>query len=84
MQDLKKRRQKELNELTALTGTNLNNWQEDASAKNDEETEKEAQYATIMKEKNDELPAKKLPTGYILLSLGIVGVAGFLRWKNVV
>ena len=84
LQDLKKRRQKELNELTALTGTNLNNWQEDASFKNDEETEKEAQYATIMKEKNNELPTKKLPTGYIILSLGIVGVAGFLKWRNVV
>ena len=84
LQDLKKRRQKELNELTALTGTNLNNWQEDASAKNDEETEKDAQYATILKEKNDELPAKKIPIGLIFLSLGILGAAGFLKWRNVV
>ena len=52
MQDLKKRRQLELLTLTALTGTNLHNWQEDAAAKNDEEKEAEAQYATIIKNTN--------------------------------
>ena len=38
LQDLKARRKKELSELTALTGTNINNWQDEATAKNDEET----------------------------------------------
>jgi hypothetical protein len=84
LQDLKQRRQKELLTLTALTGKNLNNWQEDASAKNDEAKDVEAQYATILKQTNDEAPTKKMPSGYLFLSLGIVGVAGFLKWKNIV
>jgi hypothetical protein len=84
LQDLKKRRQKELQELTALTGTDLNNWQQDASAKNDEAKDTDAQYATILQQANNETPTKKMPSGYLFLSIGIVGLAGFLKWKHIV
>jgi hypothetical protein len=84
LEDLKKRRQKELIQLTALTGTNLNNWQEDITLQNDEANDADAQYASIIRQIDKETPAEKVPSGYLIISLGIVGVAGFLKWRNIV
>ena len=83
LQDLKARRKKELRELTVLTGTNINNWQDDATAKNDEETVAEAQYATLLPLVEHETE-KRGPAGLILFSAVILGSAGFLRWKGFV
>ncbi len=83
--DLKQRRKKELRELTALTGTNINNWQDDATAKNDEETVAAAQYATLLPEvKNETESGKSLPAGLIAISALVLGGAGFMKWKGVV
>ncbi len=85
LQDLKQRRKKELNELTALTGTNINNWQDDASAKNDEELVAEAQYATLIPEvKSNEQKEKNIPMGFILFGVALVASAGFIKWKGLV
>jgi hypothetical protein len=85
VQDLKQRRKKELMELTALTGTNINNWQEDALAKNDEEDVAAAQYETLLPQvKSDMDKEKSLPGGMILLSAVLLGGAGFMRWKGFV
>jgi hypothetical protein len=85
LQDLKQRRKKELLELTALTGTNINNWQEDALAKNDEEDVTAAQYETLLPQvKNETDSQKTLPGGMILLSAVLLGGAGFMRWKGFV
>jgi hypothetical protein len=85
LQDLKQRRKKELNELTALTGTNINNWQDDAAAKNDEEDVTEAQYATLIPEVNsDEQKEKKIPTGFIVFGVAILASASLIKWKGVV
>ncbi len=85
LQDLKQRRKKELVELTALTGTNINNWQEDATAKNDELPNKEAQYATLLPIVKEDMDNKKtMPAGIILLSVVILGGAGFMKWKGLV
>lgn len=84
LQDLKARRKKELRELTALTGTNLNNWQDDASAANDEEDVAAAQYATLIKEVETEGNSNNGPAGLVLLSALLLGSAGFLKWKGVV
>ena len=85
LQNLKQRRKKELMELTALTGTNINTWQDDAAAVNDEEDVAAAQYETIIpeikKEMNDE---KNLPGNYILLTAVILGGAGLIKWKDIV
>ncbi len=83
LQDLKTRRKKELRELTVLTGTNINNWQDDATAKNDEETIAEAQYATLLPQIKNETE-KRGPAGLILFSALILGSAGFLKWKGFV
>ncbi len=84
LQDLRQRRKKELNELTALTGTDINNWQEDAAAKNDEENLPSAQYATLLPEiKNETEKEKNMPAGFILLGLAIAGSAGLMRWKGI-
>ena len=83
--DLKKRRKNELLELTTLTGRNIDNWQDDATAKNDEEDVAEAQYASILPEVKEEMQKKdRSPSGIIWMSLFVLGGAGFLRWKGVV
>ncbi len=85
LQDLKQRRKKELVQLTALTGTNINNWQDDAAAVNDEEDVAEVQYQTLLPEvKNDMDREKSLPGAMILLSAVLLGGAGFMRWKGLV
>jgi hypothetical protein len=85
LQDLKQKRKKELLTLTALTGSNLNNWQDDATAKNDEATNPEAQYATLLPQvKSETDQGKTLPAGFILLSVALIGGAGIMRWKGIV
>ena len=72
-------------QLTALTGTNINNWQDDAAAVNDEEDVAEVQYQTLLPEvKNDMDREKSLPGAMILLSAVLLGGAGFMRWKGFV
>jgi hypothetical protein len=85
LQDLKQRRKKELATLTALTGTDINNWQDDATAKNDEETNAEMQYATLLPQVKSETDNQKsLPAGMIIVSAVLLGGAGFMRWKGMV
>jgi hypothetical protein len=83
LQDLKARRKKELRELTALTGTNINNWQDDATAGNDEQTVAAVQYALLLTEVNNE-NEKHGPEGLMVLSALLLGSAGFLKWKGFV
>ncbi|MEI7736732.1 MAG: DUF2330 domain-containing protein [Ferruginibacter sp.] len=83
LQDLKKRRKQELEELMVLTGTNINNWQEDASAKNDEETVADAQYASLLPIVDTENNTSGR-TGLLVFSALLLGSAGFLKWKGFV
>ena len=83
LQDLKQRRKKELQELTRLTGTDINNWQEDAMAKNDETENTDVQYATLIPVYKQDMENKSAaPTGIILLSITVLGAAGVMRWKG--
>ncbi len=85
LQDLKQRRKKELVELTALTGTNIYNWQDDATAKNDEETNVSAQYATLLPEVKEELENKGgMPVGIVLFGAAMLGCAALMRWKGII
>jgi hypothetical protein len=85
LQDLKQRRKKELVQLTALTGTDINNWQEEAIAKNDEETNVSAQYATLLPQVKDEMENKNgVPAGIIFFGIAMLGGAGLMRWKGVI
>jgi hypothetical protein len=85
LQDLRQRRKKELVELTALTGTNINNWQEEAMAKNDEETNADAQYATLLPQVKKEIENKEtMPAGIILFGVAMLGGAGLMRWKGMI
>ncbi len=85
LKDLRERRKKELRELTILTGTNLNNWQEEATAKNEQETNVSVQYATLLPQVKDEMENKKtIPAGMILFGAAILGGAGLLRWKGLI
>ncbi len=86
LQDLKQRRKRELFELTALTGTNINNWQDEATAKNEAETNvAEAQYATLLPQVKDEMENKDAaPAGIILFGIAMLGGAGLMRWKGII
>jgi hypothetical protein len=85
LQELRLRRKKELRELTALTGTNINNWQENATAKNDEEENVSAQYATLLPEVRKEMESRQnSPTGILLFGAAMLGGAGLLRWKGMI
>jgi hypothetical protein len=84
LQDLKSRRKEELKQLEFITGTNMNNWQEDMQAQKDETDAKEVQYASIINESNNEVPNKGNPTGFILFSIGLVSLGGYLKWKQLV
>ena len=85
LQDLRQRRKKELIELATLTGTNINNWQEEATAKNDEETNVSAQYATLLPQVKSEIENKEaMPGGIILFGIAMLGGAGLMRWKGMI
>jgi len=86
IQDLKKRRKNELMELTALTGRNIDTWQDDAAAANDEEDVAEAQYASLLPQVKAQMENEtgNSPAGILLIGALMIGSAGFLRWKGVV
>ena len=85
LQELKQRRKKELWQLTALTGTTISNWQEDAMAKYDEETHVPAQYATLLPQVKEEMANRGgMPVGIVLFGAAIIGAAGLMRWKGII
>lgn len=85
LNDLKQRRKRELVELTTLTGTNINNWQEDAMAKNDEEKNVSAQYATLLPQvKADMENREQAPLGILLVGAALIGAAALARWKGMI
>lgn len=85
LQDLRQRRKKELQELTALTGTNINNWQDEAIAKNEEVTNVSVQYATLLPQVKEDMENKEtMPAGILLFGVAMVGGAGLMRWKGLI
>ena len=83
IRDLKTRRKNELVELTALTGRNMDTWQDDATVANDEEQVKDAQYASLMPQVKEEMEKRPdYPVGLVLMSMVVLGSAGLLRWKG--
>lgn len=86
LQELRKRRKNELFELTRLTGKNIDNWQDEASAANDEEDMAAAQYQNILPEVREEAGRQNSnsPAGLLIASALLIGGAGLLRWKGIV
>jgi hypothetical protein len=85
LQDLKKRRKAELATLSSLTGKDMDNWQEMASAKNDEEDMPEAQYASLLQQaKQEQNEDSRSAKGLVLLAITMIGSAGFMRWKGLI
>ncbi|MEO5889208.1 MAG: DUF2330 domain-containing protein [Ferruginibacter sp.] len=85
LQDLKKRRKNELQELTVLTGRNIDNWREDIAVKEEEESNAAVQYVNLVPEfKQDMEKENRSPIGIILVSIVLLGSAGILRWKGLV
>lgn len=71
--------------LTALTGTNINNWQDEATAKNDEEKNISAQYATLLPQVKAEMENKEtMPIGIVLFGAAMLGGAVLMRWKGII
>ena len=85
LKDLKLRRKKELVELAGLTGTTLDNWQQDLSASKEEGLEQEAQYASLVPAAESDMNNRKeLPGQLALASAVLMGAVGFFRWKRMI
>lgn len=84
LQDLKQRRKSELKELTALTGRDINTWQDDVAASNEEIKDNEAEYASIIKETKEDDHNSNNTTGIVLFSMTVLGAAGMMRWKGMI
>lgn len=81
LQELKQRRRAELNELTALTGKDIESWQDVAA--NDEEDVKEARYATMIDQVKDERQSgNRSLAGFIFLGAALLGTGIFVRSKH--
>ncbi len=85
LEDLRKRRRQELNELTALTGKDLNNWEDVAVQNKEAGVDNTAQYAIILP---DELK-KKADRAESSAPLAVIGLlalcsAGLLKWKGMI
>jgi hypothetical protein len=85
LQDLKKRRKAELDELTSLTGKDIDNWQDMAGAKQDEEDITAVQYATLIEQRKEEKQAgNRSFAGFILLGAAMLGSTIFMRSKGII
>lgn len=83
LKDLKARRKAELNELTALTGKDIETWQE--VAVNDEEDVKELQYTAMIDEAKEERQSgNRSFAGFILLGAAMLGTGVFMRSKGII
>jgi len=85
LQDLKKRRRGELNELTALTGKDIETWQDMAEVKNDGENVKDAAYASLIDQSKEERQSgNRSIAGFVLLGAAVLGTGAFMRSKGIV
>jgi len=85
LQDLKKRRRGELNELTALTGKDIETWQNMAEVKNDGENVKDAAYASLIDQSKEERQSgNRSIAGFVLLGAAVLGTGAFMRSKGIV
>jgi hypothetical protein len=84
LQDLKNRRKEELKQLEFITGTNINNWQNDMQAQKEETDAPDVQYSAILNENKKEIPSKGNPTGLIVLVVSLVSIGGYLKWRQIV
>lgn len=85
LQDLKKRRRGELNELTTLTGKDIETWQDMANVKNDEENVKDAAYASLIDQSKEERQSgNRSIAGFVLLGAAVLGTGAFMRSKGIV
>ena len=83
--ELRKRRKMELMQLNALTGRNLDNWEEIAVANEDKETTPELQYASLIPEvKAESSRSGNGPAEILLIGALLLGTASVLRWKGMV
>jgi hypothetical protein len=85
LQELKQRRRNELKELTALTGKDISNWQDDVAAGDDEIIDKEVAYATLLKESKENISgSENFSTGLLVLGMAAIGGASLMKWRGVI
>lgn len=85
LQELKQRRKNELKELTALTGKNINTWQDDVANSDEEITDQEVVYSTLLKEsKENNSGSENTTTGLLVLGMAAIGGAGLMKWKGMI
>ena len=84
LKELNTRRKDELKELTALTGKNMDNWQQDMVSSPEEEKVNGADYVQLSPEVKKEGQERPLPAAMITVVVVLLGGAGLLRWKGLV
>jgi hypothetical protein len=85
LQDLRQRRRNELKELTALTGKDINSWQDDVSESDEEINDNEVVYSSLIKDATENKTGNDHSnTGIILFGVAALGGVGLMRWKGVI
>ena len=84
VEDLKRRRKKELNELTMLTGKNIDNWQFVAAENKEANVDTAAQYASILPAMHQDEKNKQASTPLVALGLAALLGAGLMKWKGMI
>ena len=85
LQDLKQRRRNELKELTALTGKDINSWQDDVATSDEEISDGEVVYSSLLKDaKGNKSGSDNTSAGIILFSVAVLGGTGWMRWKGMI
>lgn len=84
LQELKVRRKAELKELMSLTGRDLDNWQQDYQAFNQEAITEDASYAGLVAAAGNEADNQQGSSTMVLISALMIGSAGLMRWKGII
>ena len=85
LQELKQRRKNELKELTALTGKDISNWQDEMAAGEDEINDKKVAYSTLLKESKENNPgSENTGTGLLIIGMAAIGGAGLVKWRGMI
>ncbi|MFZ4058937.1 MAG: DUF2330 domain-containing protein [Ferruginibacter sp.] len=84
LRDLKQRRKTELKNLTTLTGTNIDTWQQIALS-NEEASGRNEMYTTVMSEVKEERAHESASgSGVLILGVIMLGSAGLMKWKGMI
>ncbi len=85
LKQLKARRKKEINELTSLTGKDINSWKDMAMTTPEEQQDLTVAYVPVMKETSKEQEQKNnAPSGFMIFAIVMLASAGFMKLRGMI